>query len=195
MANAALIEASLIKSFNAPPQSRDVYVFDGDSITEGYLTTQLQNYQRQSEGMFKYPGRFYNVSVWGNTTEQQITNYPTYAAHLYNPQARNNIISMAAGTNSLGAAGESETVAYGRADDLCRAGACDRVQGHLRHVVADNHRNSIKIRELQRVRQNERGGLRWDCRHRQRPDDGALVGGQQHAALQPRRAASDRAGR
>jgi lysophospholipase L1-like esterase len=96
------LRGSLTRLFNLTPHVQDVWVVDGDSITEGYGSTALQNMPRKALGLLNTPMRVYDTALYGDTVSGRISAYPTYAGAMYRAAARNNILSIAAGTNDLG---------------------------------------------------------------------------------------------
>jgi lysophospholipase L1-like esterase len=96
------VRSALYSSFGLQPQARDVFVTDGDSITEGFGSTLHQNYPRQVEPILNHPFRIYDVGIFGDTVVQQAANFPKAAAPLFNwsPNAQN-VLSIFAGTNDI----------------------------------------------------------------------------------------------
>ena len=107
------LRASLTQLFAITPQAQDVIAVDGDSITQGYYGVALQNYSRKYAGVQTAPSaRIYNTGYYGHLLcSNKIADYPNYVAHLYNPAARNNIVTIFAGTNDI-AAGTTGAATY-----------------------------------------------------------------------------------
>ena len=115
------LQQALTRTFGLTPQVQDVFVIAGDSITEGYGATYLQNRPAQTTRLVNKPLAFYNTGFFGDTLVHQLSIYPACVAPLYNPYSRNNLVEIFAGTNDLtvqspvdltGAIIYSSTIAY-----------------------------------------------------------------------------------
>ena len=95
---------ALGETFAVPQQQQDTYVVDGDSITQGIATLYLQSYQRDMERLLP-PGLVLYDAAWaGKTMDGKgglIDRFGPFTSKLYNPYARNNVLSLLAGTNDL----------------------------------------------------------------------------------------------
>ena len=107
------LQQSLAAAFNLQPQIKDVVVFDGDSITEGYQSTFLWNRARQSQAQFSKPARVFNKGYFGDTMAHRYSNYAGDIAPLYSSTAKNNILEIFAGTNDNDGTNTSCTAIYG----------------------------------------------------------------------------------
>jgi lysophospholipase L1-like esterase len=95
---------ALGESFEIPQQQKDTYVVDGDSISQGIASLYLQSYMRDMERLLPHGFVFYNAAWAGKMLDGPdglLARFPIYTAKLYNPDARNNILSLLAGTNDL----------------------------------------------------------------------------------------------
>lgn len=95
------IRACQYTALGIVPQTRDVYVADGDSITEGMGATGGDNYPRQMEALLTHPARIYNCGLSGDTLAGRDRNYAHLIAPLFGPRAGRNVLSIFAGTNDL----------------------------------------------------------------------------------------------
>jgi hypothetical protein len=93
------LRASLALNFQTYPQIRDVCVVDGNSETEGYQSTLLQNRTRQLIALLDRPCLVANKGFYGDTMAHRATNYATDIAPMYNAAATNNILEIFAGRN------------------------------------------------------------------------------------------------
>ena len=95
---------AMSETFAIPQQQQDTYVVDGDSISQGIASLYLQSYQRDMErllpsGLVLYDAAWAGKSLGG--PNGLIDRFRPFTSHLYNPNARNNILSVLAGTNDL----------------------------------------------------------------------------------------------
>lgn len=95
------LTASLHWNFGTVPQSRSNLVTDGDSITDGYGSTLLQNYVRQAEPLIKKPMTIFNVGYFGDTLASRAVHFSSDVAPAFVPGAADNIVSIFAGTNDI----------------------------------------------------------------------------------------------
>ena len=92
------------ETFHVPQQQQDVFVADGDSISQGIASLYLQSYQRDMERLLPSGFVFYNAAWAGKTLDGPgglLDRYAAFTSKLYNPAARNNILTVLAGTNDL----------------------------------------------------------------------------------------------
>ena len=106
------IRMSLAQSFNLAPQIRDVIAIDGDSITEGYGSTFLQNRPRQLAALLSRPALVYDKGYYGTLLATRVTNYAADVAPLYNASATNNLLEIFAGTNDNDGTNTAGTAIY-----------------------------------------------------------------------------------
>lgn len=95
---------ALGETFGVPQQQQDTYVVDGDSITQGIASLYLQSYQRDMERLLPAGFVFYDAAWAGKTLYGRgglVDRFGPFTSQLYNPHARNNILSLLAGTNDL----------------------------------------------------------------------------------------------
>ena len=95
---------ALGETFAIAQQQQDTYVVDGDSITQGIASLYLQSYQRDMERLLPTGFVFYNAAWAGKTLDGPgglLDRFGPFTSRLYNPNARNNILSVLAGTNDL----------------------------------------------------------------------------------------------
>ena len=95
---------SLGETFGVPQQQQDTYVVDGDSISQGIASLYLQSYQRDMERLLPSGFVFYDAAWAGKTLsgpEGLVARFGPFTSKLYNPHARNNILSVLVGTNDL----------------------------------------------------------------------------------------------
>ena len=100
-ANHDAVRACQYGALGVRPQVQDVYVADGDSITEGVGATRGANYVRQMEALLARPWRIHNCGLSGDTLAGRNATYASLVAPLFNAQARRNVVSIFAGTNDL----------------------------------------------------------------------------------------------
>jgi lysophospholipase L1-like esterase len=122
------LSASLNRVLGIAPQLRDVFVADGDSITEGYQSTFLFNRPRQTQALLAKPMNVYDKGYFGDTIMHRVSNYAADIAPIYNPLAINNILEIAAGTNDIG----------GTTTDV-------QVEGYLQSYITAAHATGWKV--------------------------------------------------
>ena len=94
---------ALGENFTIPQQQRDVYVADGDSLTQGISSQYLQSYLWYMERLLPRSLVLYNAAWAAKTLGGPgglVERYGEFTAKLFNPYARN-IISLLGGTNDL----------------------------------------------------------------------------------------------
>jgi lysophospholipase L1-like esterase len=95
---------AMSETFGIPQQQQDTYVVDGDSISQGIASLYLQSYQRDMERLLP-PGFVLYDAAWAGKSLAGpgglVERFRPFTSHLYNPHARNNILSILAGTNDL----------------------------------------------------------------------------------------------
>ena len=95
---------ALGENFKIPQQQVDVYVADGDSMTQGIYTQYLQSYPWYLQRLLPRSLAVYNAG-WATKTVGGagglLARYGEFTAKLYNPHSRTNVISLMAGTNDL----------------------------------------------------------------------------------------------
>lgn len=111
-ANQDLLQSSLNTLFNIPSQTRNVVVFDGDSITQGFQASLHQGYPRKLIPLLKHPATVYNLAYYGQTLANRVSLYPNEIAPLFNPAAKNNILSIWAATNDFYISGSLAPAVY-----------------------------------------------------------------------------------
>ena len=95
---------AMSETFAIPQQQQDTYVVDGDSISQGIASLYLQSYQRDMERLLPSGIVLYDAAWAGKTLDGPgglIDRFRPFTSRLYNPRARNNILSVLAGTNDL----------------------------------------------------------------------------------------------
>lgn len=97
-------QQALEENFAIAQQQQDVYVADGDSLTQGIASQYLQSYpwymERQlPRGMMIYNAAWAAKTLGGSTG--LISRYDGFTAKLFNSKAKRNIISMLGGTNDI----------------------------------------------------------------------------------------------
>jgi len=95
------LTASLHWHFGTTPQSRSNLIAEGDSITDGFGATLMQNYVRQAEPFIKKPMTIFNIANYGDTLAGRLAAYPLAVAPNFVPGAADNILSIFAGTNDI----------------------------------------------------------------------------------------------
>lgn len=95
---------ALSENFRIPQQQTDVYVADGDSLTQGIYTCDLQSYPWYMERLLPSSLVVYNAA-WAAKTlggaDGLVARYAAFTNTLFNPAAHHNIISIMAGTNDI----------------------------------------------------------------------------------------------
>ncbi len=114
-----LSRAALHRAFATYPQIRDVWMATGDSQTDGLGSTLMQNYVRQAIPILDKPMNVYTVGLIGQTVAQVASNFRHNALHRYNPHAKNNILTILAGTNNSANSVPAEV--YAELSDYVRA--------------------------------------------------------------------------
>ena len=95
---------ALGENFTIPQQQQDVYVADGDSLTQGIASQYLQSYPWYMERLLPRSLVLYNAAWAAKTLGGHgglVDRYGEFTAKLFNPYARNNTISLFGGTNDL----------------------------------------------------------------------------------------------
>jgi lysophospholipase L1-like esterase len=97
-------QQALGESFTIAQQQQDVYVADGDSLTQGIASPYLQAYpwhmeQRLPRGVVVYNAGWAAKTLAGPAG--LVARYGGFTAKLFNPHARQNVISVFAGTNDI----------------------------------------------------------------------------------------------
>jgi lysophospholipase L1-like esterase len=95
---------ALGENFSIPQQQQNVYVTDGDSLTQGIASRYLQSYPWYMERLLPRAPLVYNSSWAAKTiggSDGLISRYETFTSKLYDPLARRNVISLFGGTNDL----------------------------------------------------------------------------------------------
>ena len=95
---------ALGENFMIPQQHQDIYVADGDSLTQGIGTRYLQSYPWYMERLLARGPLIYNAAWAAKTMGGQgglLNRYEEFTSKLHNPQGRRNVISLFAGTNDL----------------------------------------------------------------------------------------------
>jgi lysophospholipase L1-like esterase len=104
---------ALGENFGIAQQQQDVYVADGDSITQGIASPYLQGYPWHIEKLLPASLVVYNAGWAGKTlggADGLVDRYQKFTAALYNACATNNVISLFAGTNDIQAGANAEQV-------------------------------------------------------------------------------------
>lgn len=108
---------SLCCHFGLTPQARDVLLFAGDSITDGFGTSSLQSYPRQLEQLLDPEALIYNIGSFGQTiTTLSGKDFNFRTQHLPIAKAAGNILVITAGSNDINRGTSAET-AYGYLSD------------------------------------------------------------------------------
>lgn len=92
------------ETFAIPQQQQDTYVVDGDSISQGIASLYLQSYGRDMERLLPSGFVLYDAAWAGKTLDGPgglVDRFGPFTSKLYNPYARNNVLSVLAGTNDL----------------------------------------------------------------------------------------------
>lgn len=97
------LTSSLHWNFQTTPQARANWVSDGDSITDGYQSSFMQNWLRLAEPDLQKPMRITNIALFGDTLAGRVGAYASNVAPLFSATASDNILTIFAGTNDLGA--------------------------------------------------------------------------------------------
>ncbi len=95
---------ALSENFQIPQQQQDVYVADGDSLTQGISTNYLQSYPWYMEKLLRRAPIIYNAGWAAKTMGGPgglVKRYDEFTAKLFNPRASRNVISVFGGTNDL----------------------------------------------------------------------------------------------
>ena len=95
---------ALGENFHIPQQQVDVYVADGDSLTQGISTQYLQSYPWYMQHLLPQSLVFYDAGWAAKTLGGAgglLARYEQFTSRLFNPHARNNVLSLFAGTNDL----------------------------------------------------------------------------------------------
>ncbi len=99
-----LATKTLGENFAIPQQQQDVYVADGDSLTQGIATQYLQSYPWYMERLLPRSLVVYDAG-WATKTlggpAGLAARFEEFTAKLSNPAARRNVVSIFAGTNDL----------------------------------------------------------------------------------------------
>ena len=103
-ANLTALRASFSLLGNVAPQTSDVWIADGDSITNGFQATALQGYPSRAIALMQRPVNLYNLGWSGIALGSKITAFnTTYTSGLIAAcnAARNCVISVDLGTNDI----------------------------------------------------------------------------------------------
>ncbi len=95
---------ALGENFAIAQQQPDVYVADGDSLTQGIATQYLQSYPWHMERLLPRSAAIYDAAWAAKTLGGPgglASRYDAFTAKLFNPRARRNVISLFGGTNDL----------------------------------------------------------------------------------------------
>lgn len=95
---------ALGENFGIAQQQRDVYVADGDSLTQGIASQYLQSYPWYMERLLPRSLVIYNAGWAAKTVGGGgglLARYDEFTSKLYNPHAKRNVISLLGGTNDL----------------------------------------------------------------------------------------------
>ncbi len=101
------------ENFGIAQQQQDTYVADGDSITQGIASPYMQGYPWFMEKLLPKSVVLYDAGWAAKTLDGPlglVDRYGSFTAKLYNPNARNNIISLLAGTNDIQSGSSGEQV-------------------------------------------------------------------------------------
>lgn len=93
--------ASLYADFGLAPQAHDIWIADGDSITEGAYSTYFQGWPRQAIPLINWSARAYNAGTSGGTFTTQLAAQGKWTPLLSLPGVARRIVSCAIGSNDL----------------------------------------------------------------------------------------------
>ena len=100
-ANMGTAVATLERQFNIPPQSDEVLVVDGDSMSAGPGSTLDNSWPKMTVPLLKYTTTLYNVSISGLTLSGMYANFAANVATLYPGQGRNFVVLLLGGANDI----------------------------------------------------------------------------------------------
>jgi lysophospholipase L1-like esterase len=107
------VRASLNLTFGMTPQVRDPNIAcDGDSRAQGYGASQSRNVCTRMQSLLPVPVRMGNAGRASQTTAQQGARYAANVAPLFNPNVKNNILTLETGINNFIVANQTAVVAY-----------------------------------------------------------------------------------
>ncbi len=107
-----IARAALHRAFATHPQTRDVWIADGDSITEGAGCSLMQHYARQATPFLDRPMNVYVNGYYGMQVDYIGRKFHENSALRFCKGAQNNILTIFAGTNDANAGDPSQV--YGR---------------------------------------------------------------------------------
>jgi lysophospholipase L1-like esterase len=126
---------ALNQTFGIQPQVQDIWVADGDSITQGYRDTALQTYPEKARRLITMPLRVYNTAYYGQTMADRISRFSYNIQPIYNPKARNFMVSIFAGTNDIVASNATGASIY--ANIVSYVAAVHALGSNARCIVAE----------------------------------------------------------
>ena len=104
---------ALGENFEIPQQQQNVYVADGDSLTQGIGSRYLQPYPWYMERLLNHAPLIYNAS-WAAKTlsgnDGLVRRYDEFTSKLFDAQARRNVISIFGGSNDLQSGVDDKTL-------------------------------------------------------------------------------------
>lgn len=95
------IATSLYADFGLAPQGHDVWIVDGDSITEGANSEYFLAWSRQAIPLINWSARCYNAGTSGGTFATQLTAQAKWTPLLNLPGTSRKLVSCAVGSNDI----------------------------------------------------------------------------------------------
>ncbi len=105
------IRACQYAAMGIVPQIRDLYVADGDSITEGIGASHGASYPRQMEALLGHAWRIHNCGISGDTLAGRDQAYAARIAPFCDPRAARRVLSIFAATNDLALGADAASLA------------------------------------------------------------------------------------
>jgi lysophospholipase L1-like esterase len=95
---------ALEENFHIPMQQREIYVADGDSLTQGIATQYMQSYPWYMERLLPGAPVVYDAAWAAKTiggSDGLLARYDAFTSKLFDQNARRSVISLFGGTNDI----------------------------------------------------------------------------------------------